>query len=176
MGLSEQDVDLIFPTLSPYNSNPFSSRYLGVLGNYLNEEQESELAILAVSATETRVDHTPEMAIDGNPATKWTAKGRGIQYLIQLETTSNVSKLNYSQAKGDVRQYEFDIEVSNNGIDFELVGQVLTPGSTTETVTQTIGKTGVNFIRLTCNGNNGDDPKLVLWNNFQTLAVLGYTT
>ncbi|WP_159739766.1 DUF1501 domain-containing protein [Vibrio atypicus] len=173
MGLSEQGVDTIFPTLSPANDNPFSSRYLGVLGDYLNKEQERELAIHRVSATQTRVDHTPQMAIDGDSLTKWTAKGTGIQYLIELATTSTVSKLIYSQAKGDVRQYLFDIEVSNNGVQFELVTQVVTPGNTTSSVEQAINKTGVNFIRLTCNGNNGSDAKLVLWNNFQEIQVLG---
>lgn len=175
MGLSEQGVDLIFPTLSPSHNNAFSSRYLGFLGDYLDKEQEAELPILAVSASETRVDHTPEMAIDGDLFTKWTAKGQGIQYLIELSATSTVTKLLYSQAKGDVRQYLFDVEVSNNGINFELVTQVLTPGNTTGFVEQQIGKAGVNFIRLTCNGNNGSDPKLVLWNNFQEIKVLGYT-
>ncbi|MGR2664517.1 DUF1501 domain-containing protein [Vibrio campbellii] len=175
MGLSEQGVDLIFPTLSPSHNNAFSSRYLGFLGDYLDKEQEAELPILAVSASETRVDHTPEMAIDGDLFTKWTAKGQGIQYLIELSATSTVTKLLYSQAKGDVRQYLFDVEVSNNGINFELVTQVLTPGNTTGFVEQLIGKAGVNFIRLTCNGNNGSDPKLVLWNNFQEIKVLGYT-
>ncbi|WP_244858408.1 discoidin domain-containing protein [Vibrio sp. B1FIG11] len=115
------------------------------------------------------------MAIDGDLFTKWTAKGQGIQYLIELSATSTVTKLLYSQAKGDVRQYLFDVEVSNNGINFELVTQVLTPGNTTGFVEQQIGKAGVNFIRLTCNGNNGSDPKLVLWNNFQEIKVLGYT-
>ncbi|KHD24131.1 hypothetical protein NM09_14565 [Vibrio caribbeanicus] len=175
MGLSEQGVDLIFPTLSPSNTNAFSSRYLGVLGDYLDREQETELEILAVSASETRIDHTPQMAIDGDLLTKWTAKGQGIYYLIELSKTSTVTKILYSQAKGDVRQYLFDIEVSNNGVDYQLVTHVLTPGTTTGYVEQQILKNGVNFIRLTCNGNNGNDPKLVLWNNFQELKVLGYS-
>lgn len=175
MGLSEQGVDLIFPTLSPSNVNAFSSRYLGVLGDYLDKEQETELEILTVSASETRIDHTPQMAIDGDLLTKWTAKGQGIHYVIELAKTSTVTKLLYSQAKGDVRQYLFDIEVSNNGVDYQLVTQVLTPGTTTGYVEQQILKNGVNFIRLTCNGNNGSDPKLVLWNNFQELKVLGYS-
>jgi hypothetical protein len=72
-----------------------------------------------------------------------------------------------------VRQYLFDIEVSNNGSDYELVTQVLTPGTTTAIVEQQIGKSGVNFIRLTCNGNNGSDANLVLWNNFQELKLVG---
>lgn len=173
MGLSEEGVDLIFPTLSPLHTNAFASRYLGFIGDYLDKEQESELNILAVRASETRVDHTPEMAIDGDPLTKWTAKGTGIQYVIELANTATVNKLLYSQAKGDVRQYLFDIEVSNNGSDYQLVTQVLTPGTTTGIVEQQIGKTGVNFIRLTCNGNNGSDAKLVLWNNFQELKLVG---
>ncbi|MCK6265517.1 DUF1501 domain-containing protein [Vibrio sp. ZSDE26] len=174
MGLSEEGVDVIFPTLHPSHTNAFDSRYLGVLGDYKDQGQEAELAIMSVSATETRVDHTPQMAIDGDPLTKWTAQGVGIQYVIELAQTATVSKLLYSQAKGDVRQYLFDLEVSNDGVNYELVENVLTPGTTTGLVEQAIGKSAINFIRLTCNGNNGSDNKLVLWNNFQELKVLGY--
>ncbi len=174
MGLSEQGVDVIFPSLSPANSNPFASRYLGVLGDYHQEGQETELSIANVNATETRADHTPQMAVDGDSTTKWTAKGQGIQYLIELSAAANVTKLLYSQAKGDVRQYLFDLEVSNDGISFDLVTNVLTPGTTTSLVEQAVNRASVKFIRLTCNGNNGDVSSLVLWNNFQELKVVGY--
>lgn len=173
MGLSEDGIDTIFPSLAPTNSNPFTSRYLGVLGDYLGGN-EAEQAILKVSASETRVDHTPEMAIDGDMATKWTAKGLGIQYIIELRETATVTKLMYSQAKGDVRQYLFDIETSNNGIHYDLVANVTSPGTTTGLVDQAINQQGVNFIRLTCHGNNGDVASLVKWNNFQQLIVMGH--
>ncbi|MGF1722624.1 DUF1501 domain-containing protein [Vibrio kyushuensis] len=174
MGLSEDGVDVIFPTLHPSHSNAFDSRYLGVLGDYKNQGQEIELTIRSVSATDTRVDHTPQMAIDGDPLTKWTAKGTGIQYVIELAQTATVSKLLYSQAKGDVRQYLFDLEVSNDGVNYELINNVLTPGTTSGLVDQVINRESVNFIRLTCNGNNGSSAALILWNNFQELKVLGH--
>ncbi|WP_394252932.1 DUF1501 domain-containing protein [Vibrio profundi] len=173
MGLSENGVDAIFPALHPSNSNPFNSRYLGVLGNYTGEGQDREIDILRVSATQTRVDHTPEMAIDGDPASKWTAKGLGIQYTIELAQTAYVAKLLYSQAKGDVRQYFFDIETSNNGVDYELVAQVTTPGTSTGLLEQAIQRSQVNFIRITTNGNNDTATSLVTWNNFQELHVIG---
>ncbi|MBD1556125.1 DUF1501 domain-containing protein [Vibrio sp. S9_S30] len=174
MGLSEEGVDVIFPSLHPQNTNPFDSRYLGFLGDYRAASLESELLIKSVSASTTRVDHTPQMAIDGDITTKWTAQGTGIHFLIELSSTSYVTQLLIAQAKGNVRQYFMDIEVSNNGVDFEVLGSAVTPGNTTDFIPIAIQKSGVNFIRLTCNGNN--DPvntHLQGWNNFQELKVLG---
>ncbi|OIQ24947.1 DUF1501 domain-containing protein [uncultured Vibrio sp.] len=174
MGLSEAGVDVIFPSLLPSNINAFSSRYLGVVGDYQQEGQETELAIQSVMASETRANHTPQMAVDGDPLTKWTAKGKGIQYVIELAQSSTVTKLLYSQAKGDVRQYLFDIEVSSDGVNYQFITSVLSPGTSTGMIEQALLQSSVKNIRLTCNGNNGDTASLVLWNNFQELKVLGY--
>ncbi|PKF78758.1 hypothetical protein CW749_14570 [Vibrio sp. vnigr-6D03] len=174
MGLSEEGVDVIFPSLHPQNTNPFDSRYLGFLGDYRSSSLESELLIKNVNASVTRVNHTPQMAIDGDITTKWTAKGTGIHFLVELSSTSYVTQLLIAQAKGNVRQYFIDVEVSNNGIDFEPLNSTVTPGNTTEFIPISIQRSGVNFIRLTCNGNN--DPvntHLQAWNNIQELKVLG---
>ncbi|MGR5359489.1 DUF1501 domain-containing protein [Vibrio mediterranei] len=171
-GLSESGVDYIFPTLSPDKENHFPSRYLGFLGQDLTESEN--LAIVGVAASVTRVDHTPEMAIDGDPTTKWTAKGEGIHFDITLSETSSLDVLRFSQAKGDVRQYFMDISVSSDGVQFTKLMSYQTPGDTTGYVDVELGGQQARFLRITCNGNN--DPvnsKLLKWNNFQEIEVWG---
>lgn len=171
-GLSDTGVDYIFPSISPDKENAFSSRYIGFLGSDVVASQP--LSIANVSASETRVDHTPQMAIDGDSSTKWTAKGYEINYDIELSSLASVETLRVSQAKGDVRQYFFDILVSTDGVNFTLIQHYQSPGDTTAFVDINLGSQQAKFLRLTCNGNN--DPvnkKLLAWNNFQEIEVWG---
>lgn len=169
MGLSEQGIDVVFPSLSPNNTNPFPSRYLGVLGGFEQEPQEMELPITSVSATAMGVDKLPEMAIDGDPNTAWTGKGRNVQFLIELAVPATITKLLYSQGNGDIRQFTFDIETSLDGVNFEIATSVTSPGNTTGVVEQVIGNKAAQFVRLVCKGSNTSK-----WNNFQELRLLGY--
>ncbi|MCW8346815.1 DUF1501 domain-containing protein [Vibrio sp. ZSDZ65] len=173
-GLSDAGIDYIFPTLSPDNDNPFPSRYLSFLGSDLAQSQRLDIA--QVSASETRVDHTPQMAIDGDPTTKWTAKGLGIQFDITLKNLAMVNVLRVSQAKGDVRQYLMDISVSGDGVTFTPLLSYLSPGNSTGFVDIDLGTQEAKIIRLTCNGNNDSvNAGLVRWNNFQEIEVWGIT-
>ena len=174
-GLSDTSVDYIFPSLNPANANPFPSRYLGFLGEETAPPADPvKLAIASVSASETRVDHTPEMAIDGNSASKWTAKGLGITYTIALANSAVLSDIKWSQAKGDVRQYFVDIAVSSDGINFSSVTSVVTPGTSTGLISNPINASNVKYIQLTCNGNNDPDrADLRTWNNFQEIEIWG---
>ncbi len=171
-GLSDTGVDYIFPSLSPDKQNPFSSRYLGFLGSDVVASQP--LPIVSVSASKTRVDHTPQMAIDGDLTTKWTAKGYGITFDVELSSLSSLETLRISQAKGDVRQYFFDILVSSDGDNFTLLQQYQSPGDTTAYVDIQLGSQQARYLRLVCNGNNDSvNEKLVAWNNFQELELWG---
>ncbi|AJR06196.1 DUF1501 domain-containing protein [Photobacterium gaetbulicola] len=174
-GLSDNSVDYIFPSLNPDNTNAFPSRYLGFLGEVTEPPATPvKLAIAGVSASETRVDHTPEMAVDGDSTTKWTAKGLGITFTLELTQMANLSEIKWSQAKGDVRQYFIDIAVSSDGINYSPLSSVVTPGTTTGLVSNPINASEVKYIQLTCNGNN--DPvnsSLTSWNNFQEIEVWG---
>ncbi|KHT65462.1 hypothetical protein RJ45_00980 [Photobacterium gaetbulicola] len=174
-GLSDNSVDYIFPSLNPDNTNAFPSRYLGFLGEVTEPPATPvKLAIAGVSASETRVDHTPEMAVDGDSTTKWTAKGLGITFTLELTQMANLREIKWSQAKGDVRQYFVDIAVSSDGINYSPLSSIVTPGTTTGLVSNPINANEVKYIQLTCNGNN--DPvnsSLTSWNNFQEIEVWG---
>ncbi|MGR5283746.1 DUF1501 domain-containing protein [Vibrio maritimus] len=171
-GLSDTGVDYIFPSLSPNNDNAFSSRYLGFLGSDVVASQP--LPIVSVSASKTRVDHTPQMAIDGDLTTKWTAKGYGVTFDVELSSLSSLETLRVSQAKGDVRQYFFDILVSSDGTNYTLLQQYQSPGDTTAYVDIALGSQQARYLRLVCNGNNDAvNGKLVEWNNFQEIEVWG---
>ncbi|MGF1684664.1 DUF1501 domain-containing protein [Photobacterium minamisatsumaniensis] len=174
-GLSDTSVDYIFPSLNPTNENPFNSRYLGFLGEASTPPAvPAKLAIAAVAASATRVDHTPEMAVDGDSATKWTAHGLGITYTLELAAPVTLSEIKWSQAKGDVRQYFVEIAVSTDGTSFSPVSSVTTPGTTTGLVSFPVVAENVKYVRLTCNGNS--DPaggRWAGWNNFQEIEVWG---
>ncbi|MGR5064086.1 DUF1501 domain-containing protein [Photobacterium sp. DNB22_13_2] len=174
-GLSDNSVDYIFPSLSPANTNSFPSRYLGFLGEVTPPPAiPVKLAIAGVSASVTRDDHTPEMAVDGDSASKWTAKGLGITYTLKLATTATLSDIKWSQAKGNVRQYFIDIAVSSDGVNYSGISNVVTPGTTVGLVSNPVNANNVKYVQLTCNGNNDpDNSALRTWNNFQEIEVWG---
>ncbi|EAS44970.1 DUF1501 domain-containing protein [Photobacterium profundum] len=168
-GLSDTGVDYIFPSLNPANDNAFASRYLGFLGDAsIPPSVPSLLSIAAVSASTTRSGHTPQMAIDGDSISKWTAKGQDITFTIELTHIADLSEIKWSQARGDERQYYVDVEISTDGTSYTPVSSITTPGNSTALVSFPITKKNVKYIRLTCNGNSDSN-----WNNFQEIEVWG---
>ncbi|PSU35805.1 DUF1501 domain-containing protein [Photobacterium lutimaris] len=174
-GLSDNSVDYIFPSLSPANTNSFPSRYLSFLGEVTPPPAiPVKLAIAGVSASVTRVDHTPEMAVDGDSASKWTAKGLGITYTLELATSATLSDIKWSQAKGNIRQYFVNIAVSSDGVNYSGISSVVTPGTTVGLVSNPVNANNVKYVQLTCNGNNDpDNSTLRTWNNFQEIEIWG---
>ncbi|MBY5946118.1 DUF1501 domain-containing protein [Photobacterium rosenbergii] len=174
-GLSDNSVDYIFPSLNPANDNRFPSRYLGFLGEATEPPAVPEkLTIAKVFASDTRVDHTPEMAVDGDDTTRWTAHGLGITYTLELAAAAAISEIKWSQQKGDVRQYFVDIAVSEDGINFTTISNITTPGNTSALIGFPISASKAKYVQLICNGNN--DPaggRWVGWNNFREIEIWG---
>lgn len=174
-GLSDNSVDYIFPSLNPANENPFPSRYLGFLGDATEPPVlPAKLAIAGVTASDTRIDHTPEMAVDGDDTTRWTAHGLGIIYTLELSNPATLSEIKWSQQKGDIRQYFVDIAVSEDGVNYTTISNITTPGNTSALIGFPVSATNVKYVQLTCNGNN--DPaggKWVGWNNFREIEIWG---
>ncbi|MGR5254260.1 DUF1501 domain-containing protein [Vibrio astriarenae] len=169
-GVSDDGIKVIFPILDQGRENKFDSPYLG----FLQQTGEIPLVIDGVAASTTRQDHTPEMAIDGDPSTKWTAKGTGITFDITLAQTTSLTQILFSQAKGNVRQYYVQISLSEDGINYNQVHDVLTPGDTLDLVSYDLSGKQAKYIRLTCNGNNDAvNTHLRTWNNFQEIEVRG---
>ncbi|WP_264876591.1 DUF1501 domain-containing protein [Vibrio agarivorans] len=169
-GVSDDGIKVIFPILDQERENKFDSPYL----SFLQQTGEIPLVIDSVAASTTRQDHTPEMAIDGDPSTKWTAKGTGITFDITLAQTTSLTQILFSQAKGNVRQYYVQISLSEDGINYNHVHDVLTPGDTLDLVSYDLSGKQAKYIRLTCNGNNDAvNTHLRTWNNFQEIEVRG---
>lgn len=170
-GLSDTAVDYIFPVLSLERENAFSSRYLGFLGQ---DQVEQALTIISVSASQTSRDRIPLNTIDGDPATKWAAKGTGITFDVTLAASAALTQLLLSQAKGDVRQYFIDIATSSDGVNYTPLKSITTPGDTTDFVSISLDGVQAQYIRLTCNGNSDPvESGLSTWNNIQEIQVKG---
>ena len=171
-GLDDIGVDSIFPTLKPSNSSPFPSRYL----NFLNGLQSDPVLLTPVSvqATVQKADNPAEYAVDGNPDTRWSGKGTGVLFTIELNSIYQLSEIKLSQGKGDVRQYMFTLQHSTDGTNYQSISDVVTSGTTTGLESYALGNVSAKYLRIICNGNN--DPanaSLRGWNNFSEIQVFG---
>nr|WP_087018924.1 DUF1501 domain-containing protein [Thaumasiovibrio subtropicus] len=178
-GLSESSIDYIFPSLRPTNTNAFSSRYLGFLGNVTTPPPVVDPAVLVPAAVVASVENANGTgaainAIDGNPETRWSAKGIGVTYTLTLSSPATISLLRYKQVKGDVRSYMFDIQTSTDGVTFTTIASVTTPGNSADWLEAPLTGDDITAVRLVCNGNNDPvDTSLRGWNNFIELEVWG---
>ncbi len=177
-GLPESAIDYIFPSLNPSNDYPFGSRYLSFLPLGGGQTPSELLPPFAINASAENPNGTGAAinAIDGDPATKWSAKGTGVIYTIMLSEPCYIDFIKLRQYKGDARQYFVDVMVSTDGNLYEKVVKYTSPGNTNSWVTQVVERRNVQFVRLICNGNNDPNtPSLREWNNFSGIEVWGHS-
>ena len=114
--------------------------------------------------------HPPADAIDGDSSTWWSNNGKDPWIELSLAKSHPICGIGISWNKGDTRNYSFEVEVSEDGNNFEKVFEGNHKKGTSEQETypfeqQTNGK----YIKLTITSTNSKDG----WASIKEITALG---
>ena len=123
------------------------------------------LAIASVSATSAQAGNPAANAIDGNPATRWSACCDGQSITVDLGRSRPVQKVSVAFLNGDQRTARFDIATSD-GVTWITRFRGISSGQTSASEFYDIPDVTARYIRITGHGNTSN-----LWNSITELAV-----
>ncbi|MGF1681610.1 DUF1501 domain-containing protein [Photobacterium minamisatsumaniensis] len=167
LGVSEDGLNFLFPSLK--NFNP---QLLPLFASCGNGSSDYQVTPAAIEAEEQKPSEPPSHAIDGLLETKWSAKGIGIPFTLHFNKPHQIHTLKVAQNKGDLRQYFFSVEYSEDGHKFEKLSDITTPGDSEQRISLNLGSVSAKSVRLICNGNNdSQNQSLREWNNFRVIEV-----
>lgn len=129
--------------------------------------------IVAATASAHNKTNTPERAIDDNLATHWTSdNGEWIQLdLGYLDTVENVK---IAWLSGNKRKADYDIEVSMDGVNWELAFAGTSTGASLKLENNLFGKEYcARYVRIYGYGN--DHPTQGSKNSITEVEIWGYT-
>jgi len=114
--------------------------------------------------------HPPSDAIDGSSTTWWSYNGKNPWAEISLNEPQSICGVSVQWNKGDERKYSFDIEVSEDGNNYEKVFEGSNKkGSTGQEIYPF--EEGINgkFVKLTITSTSSKDG----WASIQEIGALG---
>ena len=168
-GVSGEAIDIIFPHI-----HNFEPALLPVFGSCQPGSGELEIASVYASAENPNGTGKASYAIDGNDETKWSAKGIGVEYTLNLTKPSYVESVRFKNAKGNERSYFMEWQVSADGRNFAKITDTSTPGNTDSWVTVPLNRSSIVAVRAVCRGNDdSQNPSLREWNNFSRINLIG---
>jgi hypothetical protein len=112
--------------------------------------------------------HPPSDSIDGDSSTWWANQGKNSLMEIDLGEPNLVCGISVEWNKGDVRKYNFEITVSEDGNDFKKVFEGTNQGGTSTVETYKIDQINGRYINLDITSNS---PKG--WVSIKEINVLG---
>ena len=180
-------------------NNSISAQYVRIVGlgnssntwNSITEvtftEAEVETPVIEEPETEEPVDTTPidasatSSANDGNVAanvlddsldTRWSANGSGQWLRLDLGSQQSLDNVQIAFFKGNARQSNFSIELSNDGSTWSTaVSETNSSGNSVELETFTFNETTARYVRYTGYGNSANT-----WNSVTEFAVVATGT
>lgn len=129
------------------------------------------VAEVNASSFEPNSTNIPENAIDGNPATRWSAQGSGQWIEVDLGKKQSIDAVGLLWYRGETRKSEFEVLVSQDrttytpAITRRQSNQPATPG-----IERYMFSTNIiaRYVRVFCYGNTVND-----WNSISELEVYG---
>ncbi len=130
------------------------------------------------SAVEIMADLIVASSDDGNIAanvfdddlsTRWSAQGNGEHLTIDLSAQYYLTELHVAWSKGDERQSHYEVQISDDDINWESVAEGSSSGATT--ALEYIGvKDSARYVRIIGKGNTSND-----WNSITEVKIFGVT-
>ena len=132
------------------------------------EGEDDEKVKIPVSFSVSNHDgNVPDGCFDYNLKTRWSAQGGHEWLLMDFGEIISIEKMYLSFYCGDERATKFDIEVSNDGVNYMKVFEGTASGKTT--LPQQFVFTGSGrYVRLNCYGNTNGN----LWNSVQEIITI----
>ncbi len=91
--------------------------------------------------------------LDNNFDTRWSNNGVGSWIQLDLGTSKNICSVNIAWYKGNIRQNNFVISASNDGVNFSNISSSKSNGSTLSFEKYKVVDTNARYLRITVNGN-----------------------
>jgi len=142
------------------------------VGNeYRQENIDGEkLKIISVVA-ENNDGNIEDNMLDGDLSTRWSSNIHEVSVIFTLDSISNVNDIAIATYKGNERNSAFEIYTSIDGINWELVKEITTSGTTTELEVFEITSSVAKYIKLVGLGNNS--PASKEWTSVTEIEIWG---
>ena len=96
-----------------------------------------------------------ENVFDGDYATRWSATGMGQWLQMDLGSVKKIKSILVAAYRGDTRKTEFEIEVSDDNVNWKKVKTFMTSGITTEAEEYALDDIETRYLRFVGNGPDG---------------------
>ena len=116
-------------------------------------------------SAEPQAQNAAANAIDGNRSTRWSAEYE--QWLeLELEEISDISAINLSTYLGSERSQYFDLDISEDGINYTTVYTGATSGMTDDMEAIPFDTIRGKYVKLRCHGTDTGS-----WNSICEIEV-----
>src|SRR5919106_3698943 len=129
-----------------------------------------ELPIAKLLATPSQSGDPPENAVDGDFLTTWSNIGVGSFIQADLGAMKSVCGVSIAWYNGESRQYEFEISVSEDGMNFDQVYEGISSGSSIRPQNYAFSEADARYVRITIFGNDKNN-----WAGITELSIKGFT-
>jgi hypothetical protein len=134
-----------------------------------------ERPIVGVKASSHEKANTPERAVDDNLATFWTGGKMGEWIQFDIGEVNAVENIKIAWMNGHRRKADFDIEVSIDGVTWELAHSGTSTGTTLKLETNTLGvEYCARYVRIVGWGNDIKDAKSKVKTSITEVEIWGH--
>jgi len=132
----------------------------------IEEAQKLDVKHVEASAHDGNV---PENTIDKSLNTRWSAEGAGENITYELSGMDEVRYIKTSFYKGDSRKAFFEVQISKDAIDWQMLNENLESSGQTEGFQYfDLSNIDARYIRIVGYGNSEND-----WNSINELEIYG---
>lgn len=111
-------------------------------------------------------EHPPEAILDGDFTTSWTSMNQQ-WIMIELEEEVDLVGVGMAWLSGNERVYNYEVEISTDGENWETLRKAGSMGTTTELEVNYFEPHKAKYVRIQCNGNSVN-----IWNNMYELRAI----
>jgi hypothetical protein len=127
--------------------------------------------ITGISASASSQSFPPNNVVDKNFNTLWSTYGKGSWIQLDLGSSKNICSVNIAWYKGDVRENNFVIATSTDGISYKSVLSSKSSGDTVSFDNYEIPSTLARYVKITVNGNTQNDYASITEVKLQTTSL-----
>ena len=143
------------------------ARQLQGAGSSGDAPLDGGLLAVASASSSSHDGNGPGGAVDGQPRTRWSARGDGEWLRLDLGRSRRLGAVEVAWFRGHRRQAYFDVEVSDDGASWRRAFAGASSGRTSEPERYALAGSA-RFVRLVGHGNAEND-----WNSITEVKVYG---
>jgi hypothetical protein len=149
----------------------FSQSINGSVATDVTTSMCVDTSINGLSASGSNQNFLPNYVIDNKFNTLWSNYGKGSWIQMDLGSSKNICNINIAWYKGDVRQNNFVVSTSTDGISYKNVLATKSTGNTSSYENYVIPNTLARYVKITVNGNTQNDYASITEIRIQTSSL-----